>query len=102
MSLSTRHPRPVNGYGAGMTASSSKVASLVGCHLLRGPGAGVADLPPLAPFVRGMCSSHHVLLQQVDGDGEENDILHQESHLAFHRREAGSRVPAVGHERDDG
>ena len=88
--------------GAGISASSVQVSSLRGCHLLRGPGAGVSNVTPLAPFVRGKCSSHHVLLQQVEGGGEKNHILHEESHVAFHRREAGGRVPAVRHERDDG
>jgi hypothetical protein len=50
--------------GAGMPASSSPVSSVRGYHLRRGPVAGLADLPPLAPLVRGTCSSYHVLPQQ--------------------------------------
>src|SRR5215471_12960299 len=72
------------------------------CHLLHGPGTEIASFPPLAPFAHARLRSRDILLQQVDGHGEKNDILHQEPHVAFHRWEARRRVPAVGHERDDG
>src|SRR6266851_477206 len=88
--------------GAGMTGSSSPVSSLSGCQLLRGPVAGLANLLPLAPLGRGKCRSHQILLEQIERRRQKNHVLHQESHVAFHRREAGSRVPAVRHERDDG
>ena len=45
---------------------------------------------------------HHVFLQQLDGDGEQDDILHQEGHNAGHRWEAaGGLCPAVRHEWND-
>src|SRR5439155_15405062 len=43
-----------------------------------------------------------ILLQQVDRDGKENHVLHQEWNVAGHRRKsAGGRSPAVRHEWDD-
>src|SRR5262249_18317577 len=75
---------------------------LLGCHLLRGLGAVVANLTPLVPFGCGKRRSRYILLQQIERRSKKYDILHEESHVAFHRREAGSRVPAVRHERDDG
>src|SRR5262245_44452115 len=80
---------------------SSPVSSRPGYHLIHGPGAGLTSLLPFALLSRGTGRAHHVLLQQVDRYGQENHVLHQESHVAFHRREAGRRVPAVRHEWDD-
>src|SRR5262249_30313109 len=85
-----------------LTAPSSPVSSLLGCHLIRGPGAGLTNLLPFALLSRGTGCSHHVLFQQVDRYGEQNHVLHQEGNVAGHRREAGSRVPAVRHDRNDG
>src|SRR5207245_7559511 len=48
------------------------------CHLLRGPGTGVANLPPLAPFRRGKRRSHYILLEQIERCGKKNHILHKE------------------------
>src|SRR5262249_30564993 len=45
---------------------------------------------------------HHVLLQQIERYRQQNQILHQERHVARHRRKSGNRIPAVRHERDDG
>ena len=47
--------------------------------------------------------ANHVLPQEVERDGEQNDVLHQEGHVARHRREAScGEVPALRHERNDG
>src|ERR1700751_4601296 len=47
--------------------------------------------------------ANHVLPQEVERDGEQNDILHQEGHIARHRRETSrGDVPALRHERNDG
>src|SRR5262245_54494092 len=46
---------------------------------------------------------HRILLQQVDRYGKENHVLHQERHVASHRRKsAGGRSPPIRHERNDG
>ncbi len=47
--------------------------------------------------------ANHVLPQEVERDGEQNDVLHQEGHVTRHRREASrGDVPALRHERNDG
>src|SRR5260370_4263844 len=51
---------------------------------------------------RGKRRSHNILLQQIDRYSEENHVLHQKRNIARHRRKPCSRIPAVGHEWDDG
>src|SRR5215813_8192250 len=53
-------------------------------------------------FSCGKRHPHHVLLQQIERYRQQNQILHQERHVARHRRKSGNRIPAVRHERDDG
>src|SRR5215510_15432421 len=46
----------------------------------------------------GPCHSHHILLQQIDGDRQQYHILHQERYVAGHGgKSAGRRRPAIGH-----
>src|ERR1700738_584706 len=46
--------------------------------------------------------ANRVLPQQIERDGEQNDVLHHEGHVARHRREAScGDVPAFRHERND-
>ena len=70
--------------------------------------SGVNTLMTQCNFTRcallrgGIRDSGYVLLQQIDRCGKQNHILHQEGNIAGHSREpACSRVPAIGHERDD-
>jgi len=46
--------------------------------------------------------ANHILPQEVERDGEQNDVFHQEGHIARHRGEAASGVPALRHEGNDG
>src|SRR5580692_11343160 len=47
--------------------------------------------------------ANHVLPQEIERGGEQNDVLQEEGHVARHRREAsGGDVPALRHERNDG
>jgi hypothetical protein len=47
--------------------------------------------------------ANYVLPQEVERDREQNDVLHQEGHVARHRGEASrGDIPALRHERNDG
>src|SRR5262249_23401469 len=73
------------------------------CQLVRGPSAGLANLPPLPPFGLGEGRSHHILFQQIDGSREKHHILHQEWNVAGHGgKPAGRRSPAIRHKRNNG
>src|SRR5204862_3555194 len=88
--------------GAGMIASSSQASSLPGGQLLRSPRARASNLRLHALLNLGTCRSLQILLEQIERRREKNHVLHEESHVALHRREAGGGVPAVRHERDNG
>src|SRR6266436_6955559 len=59
------------------------------------------------PGFRAPCDSillgnaYHVLLQEIERDGEQHDVLHQERDVAGHCRKSGRGIPAVRHEGDD-
>ena len=54
----------------------------------------IRDLPDKA---------NHVLPREIERDGEQNDVLHQEGDVARHRRKASrGNVPALRHEWNDG
>src|SRR6266436_6845129 len=59
------------------------------------------------PGFRAPCDSillgnaYHVLLQEIERDGEQHDVLHQERDVAGHRRKSGRGIPTVRHEGDD-
>jgi hypothetical protein len=43
-----------------------------------------------------------MLLEQIDRDGQQDDILHQERHIAGHRGKSGHGDPSFRHEGNDG
>src|SRR5262245_50547830 len=44
---------------------------------------------------------NQILLQQVNGCGEKDDILHEESNVSGHCRKPGSGIPSIRHEGND-
>src|SRR5262249_46572153 len=50
----------------------------------------------------GSVHPNQILLQQVNGCGEKDDILHEERNVSGHCRKPGSRIPSIRHEGNDG
>src|SRR5271166_3850149 len=46
-------------------------------------------------------NAYHVLPQEIERDGEQHDVLHQERNVAGHCRKSSRRVPTIRHKRDD-
>src|SRR5437879_4092925 len=108
LALSATWPRTRRAGGSHRRASSPSLArlpvsTLPGCHASRGPGAAAANLPPLAPLGRGEAHAHDILLQQIDGYGEKNYILHEERNVTSHCwKPTRGRSPAIRHQWDNG
>src|SRR5262249_48443120 len=45
---------------------------------------------------------NQILLQQVNGSGEKDEILHEERNVSGHRRKPGNGIPSIRHEGNDG